>query len=416
METSSNILLKTKLRKKAFSSHLKAYALILPFGVFLLVFFLIPIAGMLHKSVDNPLLLENFPETSQLLKQWDPSRESIPNENTYAVFVVELKKTAKNKNIGKIATRLNYDSSGIRSLIMKTARKVKAMPVNTVPPEGTWKKTLVKIDQRWNEPEYWATIKNASTPITAGYYWAAIDKKLDLNGSVVNAPEHKRIYLTVFWRTIWISASVTFLCFVLGYPVAYLLTRVQPRYANLLMIMVLLPFWTSLLVRTTSWMVILQREGIVNDFLIFSGIIDEPVQLIYNSFGVLVAMTHVLLPLMILPLYSVMKNIPPDYSRAALSLGATPWTTFWRIYFPQSLPGVGAGVLLVFILALGYYITPALVGGPQDQMISQFIVYHANQSLNWGLASALGALLLTGVLVAYWAYTKIIGIEKIKLN
>ncbi len=414
MKTSCDIPLKTKLRKAEFLSKAKSYALILPFGVFFLIFFLIPITSMVYRSIDNPLLPKHFPHTIATLKQWDTSR--VPDEKTYATFIVELKKAAENKSVGRIATRLNYDSGGMRSLIMKTARKVKRIPINTVPPEGTWKKTLAKIDTRWDEPGYWAIIKNSSKPITAGYYLAAIDRKLDINGAIVQAPEYKQIYLTVFWRTIWVSTLVTFLCFILGYPVAFLLARVQPKHANLLMIMVLLPFWTSLLVRTTSWVVILQREGIVNNLLIFSGLIDEPIQLIYNSFGVLVAMTHVLLPLMILPIYSVMKNIPQDYVRAGLSLGATPWTTFWKVYFPQTLPGVGAGALFVFILALGYYITPALVGGPQDQMISQFIVHHANHSLNWGLASALGTLLLLGVLSAYGLYDKIAKNYRIKLS
>jgi putative spermidine/putrescine transport system permease protein len=215
---------------------------------------------------------------------------------------------------------------------------------------------------------------------------------------------------------VWISGLVTFLCVVLGYPVGFLLANLPLRLSNLLMILVLLPFWTSLLVRTTAWVVVLTQNGVLNKIMLFFHFIDEPMQLIYNRFGVIVAMTHILLPFMILPIYSVMKNIPPSYERAARSLGATPWTAFWRVYFPQSLAGIGAGGLLVFILALGYYITPALVGGPTDQLVSYFIADHTNRSLNWGLASSLGAFLLAGVLAVYIIYDKLVGIDNMKLG
>ena len=171
------------------------------------------------------------------------------------------------------------------------------------------------------------------------------------------------------------------------------------------MILVLLPFWTSLLVRTCAWIVLLQSKGVVNDSLLWLGIIDEPLPLIYNRFGVCVAMTHILLPFMILPLYSVMKAISPAYMRAAASLGAPPLTAFLRVYLPQTLPGIGAGCLLVFILALGYYITPALVGGAADQMISYFIALYTTETVNWGMASALGAMLLAGHAAARSAST-----------
>jgi putative spermidine/putrescine transport system permease protein len=203
---------------------------------------------------------------------------------------------------------------------------------------------------------------------------------------------------------------------VLGYPVAYLLATVPTGTSNLLMILVLLPFWTSLLVRTTAWVVVLQTEGVLNDLLIFLNVIDHRIQLIFNRFGVIVAMTHILLPFMILPIFSVMKTISPSYVRAAQSLGAKPFTAFWRVYFPQTVPGIGAGGILVFILALGYYITPALVGGPTDQMISYFIADQTNRALNWGLASAMGAILLMGVLAMYLLYNRIVGIDNMKLG
>jgi len=231
-------------------------------------------------------------------------------------------------------------------------------------------------------------------------------------------PEDRQIYGLIFGRTFWISLLVTVFCLILAYPVSYLLATLPLRYSNLLMVMVLLPFWTSLLVRTTSWIVLLQRNGVINDLMVWVGIINEDgrIQMIYNQMGTLIAMTQILLPFMILPLYSVMKTISPTYMQAARSLGATPATAFIRVYMPQTGPGIGAGCLLVFILSIGYYITPALVGGQSGTMISNFIAYHMKSSLNWSLAAALGTILLAVVLMLYWLYNKIVGIDNMKLG
>ena len=188
--------------------------------------------------------------------------------------------------------------------------------------------------------------------------------------------------------------------------------------ANLLMILVLLPFWTSLLVRTSAWKIMLQQQGVINDTLVWLGLVADESRLVMinNQFGTIVAMTHILLPFMILPMYSVMQTIPPSYLRAAKSLGATPFTAFWRVYFPQSIPGIGAGSILVFILSIGYYITPEIVGGTTGTFISNRIAYHISSSLNWGLAAALGSILLAVVMILYWAYDKIVGIDNVKLG
>ena len=222
----------------------------------------------------------------------------------------------------------------------------------------------------------------------------------------------------LFRRTLWVAAGVTIACGLLGFPVAYLLAHVSVRVSNMLLIVVLLPFWTSLLVRTTAWIALLQQNGVVNDTLVALHIIGENgrLEMMYNMFATLVVMTHVLLPFMILPLFSVMKGINPNFTRAALSLGATPWTAFWKVYFPQTIPGLGAGCLLVFILAVGYYITPALVGGQSGQLISNIIAFHMQKTLNWPLAAAIGTILLLGVLALYWLYNRLIGIDKMKLG
>jgi putative spermidine/putrescine transport system permease protein len=204
----------------------------------------------------------------------------------------------------------------------------------------------------------------------------------------------------------------------LGYPVSFLLSTLPLRISNLLMICVLLPFWTSLLVRITSWIVLLQKEGVVNDIFVWLGLVadENRIRMVYNMTGTLIAMTQILLPFMILPLYSVMKTISPSYVRAARSLGANPFRAFRQIYLPQTIPGIGAGGILVFILAIGYYITPALLGGSSGILIGNFIALHMQTTLNWSLAAAMGAVLLAGVLGIYWLYNRLVGIENMKFG
>lgn len=272
-------------------------------------------------------------------------------------------------------------------------------------------------DAAWVAPETWRVIQNFSPRITDGYFLNAADLMRGADG-VERRPANERLYLMLFARTLWMSLVITFSCILLGYPVAWLLANSSDRRANLMMILVLLPFWTSLLVRTSAWKVLLQQQGVINDVLVWAHVISDEGRLIMinNATGTIIAMTHILLPFMILPLYSVMKTIPPSYLRAAKSLGATDWTAFRRVYFPQSVPGIGAGSILVFILAIGYYITPELVGGTKGVFISNRIAYHISQSLNWGLAAALGTMLLLVVLVFFWIYDRWVGIDNVKLG
>ncbi len=412
--------LKAALAKAERRNKIRAFLLVAPLLLFIIFTFLAPSVRMMYFSFDNPVIINLFPNTIAALQDWDPAGAPTPPEKVYQTFAEEMSRAAKDRTIGKAATRLNYDKGGMRSLMTKTARKISRTQAGPFM-EGKWKETFLNISKKWGDRDVWVTIKDAGDRYSLSFYLKALDLKRNAEGSIIPETENRQLYLltgmdSVWVRTFWISAAVTILCVLLGYPVAYLLANLPLRYSNLLMILVLLPFWTSLLVRTTAWVVVLQSEGVLNNLMIFLGLIDERIQLIYNRFGVLVAMTHILLPFMILPIYSVMKNIRPSYERAARSLGATPWTAFWRVYFPQSLAGIGAGGLLVFILALGYYITPALVGGPTDQMVSYFIADHTNRSLNWGLASALGGILLAGVLAVYILYDKIVGIDNMKLG
>jgi len=307
---------------------------------------------------------------------------------------------------------VNYEIPGSRSLFTKSARKVGKIT------EGPYKEALFAIDKRWDNPHLWRTLQRVSKDYTIAFYLAATDRKYDDNGDIVSADPLYQIYLPILWKTIWLSALITSLCFIIAYPVSYLLSTLPLRTSNLLMILVLLPFWTSLLVRTSAWIAMLQTEGIINNILVYLGFIadESRVQMIYNMTGTVISMVHILLPFMILPLYSVMKTIPPSYMRAARSMGATGTYAFTKVYFPQTIPGIAAGTLLVFILAIGYYITPALVGGSDGLLISNLIADHIKKTLNWSLGAALGTILLVVVLVFYWIYNKLVGVDNLKFG
>jgi len=409
LRAADGTLLKDKLHQTMRRKRMISLGLVLPLFAFVFVTFIFPIGLMLYRSVDNPILAENLPKTMMVLEQWDG--QGLPSEEAFAVLAEELVIAKKTRMIGQIATRMNFEMSGIRSVFTKTARKAKKM-------KAPYKDAFIAINEKWGERETWVTLKRIGQSITSTQYLAAVDMRYDVDNNMVAQEEERQIYVQIFVRTLWISFLIAGICLVLGYPIAFLLATLPLKTSNLLMILVLLPFWTSLLVRTTSWIVLLQTNGVLNDIMVWLGIIgdDGRVQMIYNQTGTIVAMTHILLPFMVLPLFSVMKTIPPSYVRAARSLGANPFTAFVRVYVPQTVAGMGAGSLLVFILSIGYYITPALVGGRSGQLISNFIAFHMQKSLNWGLAAAMGSLLLFSVLLLYWLYTKIVGVDNMKLG
>lgn len=222
-----------------------------------------------------------------------------------------------------------------------------------------------------------------------------------------------QLYIKTFIVTLKISFIVLFFCILLGYPLCYWLSQLPDRIAGILMVFVLLPFWTSVLVRTYAWLVILQRNGIINDTLISIGWIDEPLQLAHNLTGTVIGMVHILLPFFILPLFASMRSIDTNFIRAAISLGSTPRGAFWRIFFIMSLPGFFAGTVLVFILALGTYVTPALLGGGKIQMLAQRIDSTIMLYSNWGAASALGVVLLILAFATIWIFNRAFGIDKL---
>ncbi|MGS0467807.1 ABC transporter permease [Cobetia marina] len=325
--------LKQSLNRAIRRSRLKALLLVAPLLIFIGLAFVMPIFDMLSRSVDNPEVSTYLPRTSEALVDWDG--EGLPDEATYAALADDLAAGLKARNLGRVASRLNYEMSGMRSLFMKSARKAARM-------EAPYKAALIEADEDWQDPDIWRLIKRESTPYTASYYLAAVDRQFSPTGEIVEKPEYLQIHVSLFIRTFWMSAAITGLCLLLAYPVAWLLATLPAGRGNLLMILVLLPFWTSLLVRTTTWIAILQQQGVLNDMLVGVGILAEEarIQMIYNKTGTIIAMTHILLPFMILPLYSVMKTIPPSYMHAARSLGAGPITAFRRVYFPQTLPGI----------------------------------------------------------------------------
>jgi putative spermidine/putrescine transport system permease protein len=334
----------------------------------------------------------------------DVVAEEDPWEAVYPALALDLADPAT------MAALASYEGPGAQEL------RDAAAQIDTLPPVDM-KAAFAESNKDWLSTEYWQVIKAYSPPYTTGYFLNAVDMEKTPNGIALRS-EDERIYGILFKRTMFMSMVITFSCIALGYPIAWIMSNLPARKANLLMILVLLPFWTSLLVRTSAWKIMLQQQGVINDVLVWLGLVADESRLVMinNQFGTIVAMTHILLPFMILPMYSVMQTIPQTYLRAAKSLGANNWTAFWRVYFPQSVPGIGAGSILVFILAIGYYITPEIVGGTTGTFISNRIAYHISSSLNWGLGAALGSILLAVVMVLYYAYDKIVGIDNVKLG
>ncbi|MBT3213788.1 MAG: ABC transporter permease [Deltaproteobacteria bacterium] len=411
--TADGTPLKISLARAQRRSKIIAFLMVTPLLVFITIAFLVPITDMLLLSGNNEIVQRILPKTVETLQNWDETSGKLPDEIVFAAMVEEIKKAKIAKKHTRVGQRLNYESSGFSSLFRKAGRKVQKIKN---PP---YKEALIKSDKRWGKVETWQVIKQFSGKFTDGYYLAALDLTRDSKtGNIESLPSKDSIYLKLFLRTMLLSSLITFLTFIIGFPISYLLATIPTRISNTLIIFVLLPFWTSLLVRTTSWIALLQQEGVINDFLILVGLIGEDGRLamIHNATGTVVAMTHILLPFMILPMFSVMKTIPPSFMRAAISLGAHPWRAFWKIYFPNTVAGIGAGSILVFIIAIGYYITPALVGGSSGTFISNRIAYHISQSLNWGLGAALGVILLGIVLAFFVLYDRIVGIDNMKLG
>ncbi len=408
MMTGGTLDLATQLRRAERRRKQRAVALTLPLLAFLVVFFLVPLASLLVRAVENPEVADALPRTGQALAGWD--RSSPPPAAAFAAVISDLSTIEETAQAGVLARRLNSEVPGGRSLIMSTYRAVladdTAASFKDLLPEQARAK-LIEQDARWEELPYWQAIAQNSSRWTPDYLLAAVDRKRTPQGEIIKVADDEAAFSDILGRTFQMSAVVTFFCLLLAYPLAYWLSTLSERKANMLLILVLLPFWTSVLVRIAAWIVLLQSNGLINRFLMWTGLTDTPLELLFNRVGVIIAMVHILLPFAILPLYSVMKSVPPNYLRAAISLGSAPFSAFVRVYLPQTYPGVAAGGLLVFITAIGYYVTPALLGGAGDQMLSYYVAQYTNVEVNWGMACALGGVLLTATLVLYSIYRKV---------
>ncbi len=391
--------LSQRLRRIDRAKTYRSLMLIAPLLIFVVVCFLFPIVSILSKSVENPEFRDTLPATSAALAEW-PGK-ALPDEALYATLGKELKAAREQGQIAAVAKRMSYEDPSFRRLMVSAPR--------LVPDSGEQvKEAMIAGQPLWGELSTWQTLQRAAKPLTSYYLLSVFDRKVDVNtGEVVQLPADQALYVNVLLRTLWMALVVTLLCVGIGYPLAYWLARQPANRANLLMILVLLPFWTSLIVRTASWIVLLQSGGLINRALMGIGLIDHPLTLVFNRVGVFISMTHILLPFIVLPLYAVMKGISPTYVRAAVSLGAHPFLAFWRVYVPQTYAGITAGALLVFMMAIGYYVTPALLGGPDDQMVSYFVAFFTNSTMNWGMAAALGSQLLIIVMLLYVVYVRV---------
>jgi putative spermidine/putrescine transport system permease protein len=377
---------------------LSALLLIVPLLAFLAVFFLWPLWIMMTAAVVDDTVSRVLPRTAAAIVSWNG--QDVPPAPVQEALVEDLRRVEDQQALGETVRRLNSAVSGFRTLLTRT--------VNAVREENGGKAVdLRSLDRRWNDTRFWLALRDAVLPYTDRNLLAAIDMKRDAAGKIISEESGASAHRLIMFRTFLVAAIVTLACAAIGLPYAMLAASLSGWKRNVLLLAVLVPLWTSLLVRTTAWFVLLQNEGLINGALQAIGLIDRPLPLIFNRFGVVIAMTHVLLPLMVLPIYSVLLSVPRNLMQAAASMGAGPLRAFWRVLLPLSLPGLLSGSLLVFMVAIGYYITPALVGGANDQMISSVVAFYALGTANWGLAGALGLILLTATMILYSIYGRL---------
>ena len=389
---------------------LQAFVFVVPLLVFIMFAFVAPITTMLYRSIHNPTVAELVPESLLMLEDW--AGDTLPDDAVLTQFAIDMKRMANDRTSGQLADEINRVLPGMSSVIKSTARELRRTDDAELTANGA--ALLIAANERWSEPAVWRAIRAAGPIYSSSYYLTAVDLERGADGSIQQ--RDVQIYKQLYTKTLKMALTITVLTMLLGYPLAFFMAQASDSLSNFLMVFVLLPFWTSLLVRTTAWIALLQAGGVVNSTLIWMGVINEPLDLLYNEFSTILAMTHILLPFMILPLYAVMRGIDPSYMRAAISMGSTPLGAWTKIYLPMSLPGLSAGALLVFIISIGYYITPALVGGTDGQMISNIIAFHMQVSNNWELAAALGSLLLVLILVLYWLFDRFVGTDNLKLG
>jgi putative spermidine/putrescine transport system permease protein len=386
---------------------MRSLALSAPLLLLLLFSFAAPIAILLSRAVYDPTIANALPRTSAALRDTDSA--SVPPEPVFQAFAADLKDAAAGGTVYEFAKSLNARLPGARSQVLRLARNAGQNPAMT-------KDAMIQAAPLLGQESSWSIIRSGTSRFTTFYLLSAFDLRWSPQGSIVSVPAGEAVFVRVFIRTFLISITVTLATLLLAFPLAHLIVNLRPAVAGIVLVLVLLPFWTSILVRTAAWTVILQKFGLLNDLLLWLGLIGERQELMYSRLGLIIAMTHIQLPFTLLPIYSVMRTIPPTQLRAAQSLGARPVRAFWRVYVPQVMPGILAGCLLTFILCLGYYITPALIGGASDQLISNFIANYVNVDLNWEMAAALSFVLLAFTLGLYVTMTRYLGLDLFKMG
>ncbi|MBZ9775183.1 ABC transporter permease [Mesorhizobium sp. CO1-1-8] len=394
------------IRRAEFGDRLRTLALAAPLLLLLGLSFGIPIVLLLSRAIYDPTIANALPQTSQVLGAWNG--EGLPADAAFTALAADLRDNQAKGTTYELAKALNTRLPGARSQVLKTVRQLEAAGDKP-------RLEIMKGVPFWSAPTTWPAIRNGTHSITSFYLLSALDLRWNPYGGIERVPPEQAIFLQVFLRTFFVAAAVTLATLLLGFPLAYLIANVPKGLAAILIVAVLLPFWTSILVRTAAWTVLLQKFGLVNDLLLWLGFASERLDLMYSRIGLIIAMTHIQLPFTLLPIYSVMRTIAPSQMKAAYSLGAKPFTAFRRVYFPQVLPGVMAGCLLTFILCLGYYITPALIGGASDQLISNFIANYVNVELNWEMAAALSFILLVFTLGLFGIFARVLGLNRLKM-
>lgn len=358
--------------------------LALPAGLLIAVGLLLPLLLVLATAVRDPQLREALPRSAALLRAWDG--QGLPDEETFSTLAGELRAAEAEQRIGGLLQRLNFERTGLRGLLTRTAEAALAAP---------FRPAMVALHPGWGDPAVWHVLRRAAIGATPLYLLRAVDLDLSAEGEITAAAE--AAFLPMLARTLWIAGVTTLLCLGIGFALALAIHAMPPLWARVAIGCVLVPLWISLIVRMLAWFVLLQREGPVNAALVGLGVVDAPVQIIFTRFAVYLASVHVLLPVAIVPMLGALRRQDRRLAHVAASLGAAAWRRFWRITVPLAWPGVRTAGVLVFTLAAGFYITPALMGGPGDQMLGAFIAEYATASLNWGMAAALGILLMGGV-------------------
>jgi putative spermidine/putrescine transport system permease protein len=360
-------------------------ALIGPLIAFLVLTLVCPLGLMLWQSVSDLDVRSALPRTVALLSAWNPA-DPVPDA-AYAALAADLA-TAPSDAAARAAGRLNIETPGLRTLLLSAANDP------TIAGADDPKQALLDHGARLGKSQIWLAIRAARGPLTARFLLTAFDLQQKPDGTIVSRPSDRAIYRAIYLRTFSVAASVTAVCFVLGLPLALYFASLQPAAARGLLLLIMLPLWTSVLVRAMAWILILDQNGLVNAALTASGLVSHPLALVFNRFGVVVTMTHVLLPFMVLPIYNSLRNVPRHQLWAAGSLGASPPVVLFRIYLPQCRAGVAAGLILVLASGAGYYITPALVGGGTDEMLGFFVQQAAIRTNDPGLAAGLGVVFL----------------------